>query len=60
MEIMRVRSQLSGKGPSDWFTGIVRIDIPFWAIFCVRSPHLGLVTVSPRQSAMLTLYLCRR
>ena len=26
MEIKRVRSQPSGKGPADWFTGTVRID----------------------------------
>ena len=26
MEIKRVGSQQSGKGPSDWFTGMVRID----------------------------------
>lgn len=26
MEIKRVSSQASGKGPSDWFTGTVRID----------------------------------
>jgi quercetin dioxygenase-like cupin family protein len=26
MDIKRVGSQPSGKGPSDWFTGTVRID----------------------------------
>jgi len=26
MEIKRVGSQPSAKGPSDWFTGVVRID----------------------------------
>jgi mannose-6-phosphate isomerase-like protein (cupin superfamily) len=26
MEIKRVGSQASGKGPADWFTGTVRID----------------------------------
>ena len=26
MEITRVGSQASGKGPEDWFTGVVRID----------------------------------
>jgi hypothetical protein len=31
MEIKRVGSQPSGKGPSDWFTGIVRIDPLFTA-----------------------------
>jgi quercetin dioxygenase-like cupin family protein len=29
MEIKRVGSQASNKGPSDWFTGAVRIDQPF-------------------------------
>jgi quercetin dioxygenase-like cupin family protein len=29
MEIKRVGSQPSNKGPSDWFTGSVRIDQPF-------------------------------
>ena len=27
MEIKRVGSQPSGKGPADWFTGVVRIDL---------------------------------
>jgi quercetin dioxygenase-like cupin family protein len=31
MEIKRVGSQVSGKGPSDWFTGTVRIDPLFQA-----------------------------
>src|SRR5262249_22484490 len=31
MEIKRVGSQPSAKGPSDWFTGAVRIDAPFQA-----------------------------
>jgi quercetin dioxygenase-like cupin family protein len=26
MDIKRVGSQPSGKGPTDWFTGVVRID----------------------------------
>jgi quercetin dioxygenase-like cupin family protein len=29
MEIKRVGSQPSSKGPTDWFTGTVRIDSPF-------------------------------
>jgi len=29
MEIKRSGSQPSGKGPGDWFTGVVRID-PFF------------------------------
>jgi quercetin dioxygenase-like cupin family protein len=28
MEIKRVGTEASGKGPSDWFTGTVRIDPP--------------------------------
>jgi quercetin dioxygenase-like cupin family protein len=32
MEIKRVGSQPSGKGPTDWFTGTVRIDPLFQAI----------------------------
>ena len=31
MEIKRVGKEPSGKGPSDWFTGIVRIDPLFQA-----------------------------
>ena len=31
MEIKRVGSQPSGKGPADWFTGMVRIDPLFEA-----------------------------
>jgi len=31
MEIKRVGSQPSGKGPSEWFTGTVRIDPLFQA-----------------------------
>jgi len=31
MEIKRNGSQPSGKGPSEWFTGTVRIDQPFQA-----------------------------
>ena len=29
MNITRIGSQPSAKGPSDWFTGSVRIDSPF-------------------------------
>src|SRR6266702_8795275 len=38
MEIKRAGSQLSGKGPADWFTGPVRIDPLFEASepACVR------------------------
>jgi quercetin dioxygenase-like cupin family protein len=31
MEIKRNGSQPSGKGPAEWFTGVVRIDQPFQA-----------------------------
>jgi quercetin dioxygenase-like cupin family protein len=31
MEIRRIGTQASGKGPSDWFTGAVRIDPLFQA-----------------------------
>ncbi|MFL6529213.1 MAG: cupin domain-containing protein [Chthoniobacterales bacterium] len=31
MEIKRAGSQPSNKGPADWFTGAVRIDMPFKA-----------------------------
>jgi quercetin dioxygenase-like cupin family protein len=31
MEIKRIGSQPSSKGPADWFTGTVRIDSPFQA-----------------------------
>lgn len=31
MEIKRIGTQPSTKGPSDWFTGTVRIDQPFQA-----------------------------
>ena len=31
MKVTRIGSQPSAKGPSDWFTGVVRIDQPFQA-----------------------------
>ncbi len=31
MEIKRVGTQASGKGPADWFTGVVRVDPLFQA-----------------------------
>ena len=37
MEIKRVGSQPSGKGPSEWFTGTVRIDPLF------QAPHPAFV-----------------
>ena len=30
MEIQRIGSQPSGKGPAEWFTGAVRIDLRLW------------------------------
>jgi quercetin dioxygenase-like cupin family protein len=29
MDIIRIGSQASAKGPADWFAGTVRIDAPF-------------------------------
>jgi quercetin dioxygenase-like cupin family protein len=37
MEIRRAGSQASGKGPSDWFTGTVRIDPLFPAVAPARA-----------------------
>jgi quercetin dioxygenase-like cupin family protein len=37
MEIFRVGSRPSGKGPGDWFTGIVRID----PLFQTEAPARG-------------------
>src|SRR4051812_36582712 len=36
MEIKRLGSQASSKGPSDWFTGTVRIDPLFQAAAAAR------------------------
>jgi quercetin dioxygenase-like cupin family protein len=36
MEIKRNGSQPSGKGPSEWFTGTVRIDQPFQGTYPAR------------------------
>lgn len=36
MEIKRIGSQPSSKGPSEWFTGTVRIDQPFQGANPVR------------------------
>jgi quercetin dioxygenase-like cupin family protein len=38
MEIKRVGSQASNKGPADWFTGTVRIDPLFDATEPAREP----------------------
>jgi quercetin dioxygenase-like cupin family protein len=47
MEIKRAGSQPSGKGPTEWFTGMVRID----PLFPVSAPACGAgnaVTFEPR------------
>jgi quercetin dioxygenase-like cupin family protein len=46
MEIKRVGSQPSAKGPADWFTGAVRIDSLFDAPAPARV-HGGSVTFEP-------------
>lgn len=47
MEIRRIGSQASGKGPSDWFTGTVRIDPLFQAPEPARV-QCASVTFEPR------------
>jgi hypothetical protein len=37
MEIKRVGTQASGKGPADWFTGTVRVDPLFFKRLTRRS-----------------------
>jgi quercetin dioxygenase-like cupin family protein len=46
MEITRIGSQPSGKGPSDWFTGSVRID-PLFQHNGHRSAAAAQVTFEP-------------
>jgi len=46
MEIKRNGSQPSAKGPSEWFTGTVRIDTPFDAPLPARV-HGAIVTFEP-------------
>ncbi|MGA2489600.1 MAG: cupin domain-containing protein [Anaerolineales bacterium] len=46
MEIKRIGSQPSGKGPAEWFTGTVRIDPLFQPIPPARAGGL-LVTFEP-------------
>ncbi len=46
MEITRNGSQPSGKGPSDWFTGTVRID-PLFAANDARQGAAAAVTFEP-------------
>jgi quercetin dioxygenase-like cupin family protein len=46
MQIQRIGSQPSNKGPADWFTGTVRIDSPFKG---TAPAHIGgaIVTFEP-------------
>ena len=46
MEIKRVGSQPSGKGPAEWFTGTVRVDPLFQAPDPARV-SMALVTFEP-------------
>ena len=46
MEITRVGSQASGKGPGDWFTGSVRID-PLFQPNNSRRAAAAIVTFEP-------------
>ncbi|AUD07100.1 (R)-mandelonitrile lyase [Spirosoma pollinicola] len=46
MEITRIGSQPSGKGPEDWFTGAVRID-PLFAANEARRAAAASVTFEP-------------
>ena len=46
MEITRIGSQLSGKGPLDWFTGSVRID-PLFQPNDSRRAAAAMVTFEP-------------
>src|ERR1700712_3462810 len=46
MEIKRVGSQPSGKGPADWFTGTVRVD-PLFDRWDPARVSGGLVTFEP-------------
>src|SRR5688500_2848505 len=46
MEIIRIGSQSSGKGPQDWFTGSVRID-PLFQPNNSRRAAAAMVTFEP-------------
>src|SRR3954454_10299625 len=46
MEIKRVGSQPSGKGPADWFTGTVRVD-PLFQTSDPARVSMALVTFEP-------------
>ena len=62
MEIKRAGSQPSTKGPSDWFTGTVRIDplfqAPDPALFRARASRLsrvlGLLGIRIRSAKLLS------
>jgi len=49
MEIKRIGSQPSSKGPADWFTGTVRIDPLFQANAPARAAGAS-VTFEPRRT----------
>ena len=46
MEIIKAGSRPSGKGPSEWFTGIVRVD-PLFNPFDAARAQSGHVTFEP-------------
>jgi quercetin dioxygenase-like cupin family protein len=46
MEIIRIGSQPSGKGPADWFTGAVRVD-PLFQPNDSRRAAAAIVTFEP-------------
>ena len=46
MEITRIGTQASGKGPEDWFSGTVRID-PLFTPNESRRAAAALVTFEP-------------
>ncbi len=46
MQIIKIGSQPSGKGPEDWFTGMVRID-PLFQPNDARRAAAALVTFEP-------------
>ncbi|CAN7523756.1 cupin domain-containing protein [Pararhizobium sp. LjRoot235] len=46
MDIVRLGTQPSGKGPEDWFTGTVRID-PLFAANAARRGAAAAVTFEP-------------
>jgi hypothetical protein len=58
MEIKRSSSQPSGKEPADWFTGTVRIDLPFKGSDPARVTG-AIVTFEPAKAGQLAaLHVC--